>query len=73
MELNQEKLNDFLGRAVVDFGAAMHAGLVVIGEKLGLYKALAGAGEPLVRTAFGFTASNCASAAGRRPMSELAG
>jgi SAM-dependent methyltransferase len=47
MELNQEKLNDFLGRAVVDFGAAMHAGLVVIGEKLGLYKALAGAGEPL--------------------------
>lgn len=41
MELNQEKLNDFLGRAVVDFGATMHAGLVVIGEKLGLYKALA--------------------------------
>jgi len=47
MELNQQKLNDFLGRAVVDFGAAMHAGLVVIGEKLGLYKALAAAGEPI--------------------------
>jgi hypothetical protein len=41
MELNQDRLNDFLGRAVVDFGAAMHAGLVVIGERLGLYKALA--------------------------------
>jgi SAM-dependent methyltransferase len=47
MELNQQKLNDFLGRAVVDFGATLHAGLVVIGEKLGLYKALAEAGEPL--------------------------
>jgi SAM-dependent methyltransferase len=41
MELNQQKLNDFLGRAVVDIGATLHAGLVVIGEKLGLYKALA--------------------------------
>ena len=47
MQLNEQKLNDFLGRAVVDFGAAMHAGLVVIGEKLGLYKALAEACEPL--------------------------
>jgi 2-polyprenyl-3-methyl-5-hydroxy-6-metoxy-1,4-benzoquinol methylase len=46
MELNQQKLNDFLGRAVVDIGATLHAGLVVIGEKLGLYKTLA-AGEPL--------------------------
>jgi SAM-dependent methyltransferase len=41
MELNQQKLNDFLGKAVVDIGATLHAGLVVIGEKLGLYKALA--------------------------------
>ncbi|MEO8035622.1 MAG: SAM-dependent methyltransferase, partial [Acidobacteriota bacterium] len=41
MELNQEKLNAFMGRAVVDIGATLHAGLVVIGEKLGLYKALA--------------------------------
>ena len=44
MELNQEKLNDFLGKAVVDIGATLHAGLVVIGEKLGLYKALAEGG-----------------------------
>ncbi len=41
MELNQQKLNEFLGLAVVDIGATLHAGLVVIGEKLGLYKALA--------------------------------
>jgi SAM-dependent methyltransferase len=44
MELNQDKLNDFLGRAVVDIGATLHAGLVIIGEKLGLYKALAESG-----------------------------
>ena len=43
MEINQEKLNEFMGRAVVDIGATLHAGLVVIGEKLGLYKALVGA------------------------------
>ena len=41
MQLNEQKLNDFLGKAVVDIGATLHAGLVVIGEKLGLYKALA--------------------------------
>lgn len=44
MELNQQKLNDFLGKAVVDIGATLHAGLVVIGEKLGLYKAIAEGG-----------------------------
>jgi SAM-dependent methyltransferase len=44
MELNQERLNDFLGKAVVDFGAILHGGLVVIGEKLGLYKTLAKSG-----------------------------
>jgi SAM-dependent methyltransferase len=47
MELDQDKLNAFMGRAVVDIGATMHAGLVLIGEKLGLYKALNGAKAPL--------------------------
>jgi SAM-dependent methyltransferase len=47
MELNEDKLNEFLGRAVVDFGATLHAGLVVIGEKLGLYKALGSDDGPL--------------------------
>ncbi len=41
MAVDQEKLNAFLGRFVGDLGAAVHAGMVVIGEKLGLYKALA--------------------------------
>src|SRR3984885_9796980 len=39
--LNMDKLNAFVGQFVVDLGAAVHAGMVVIGEKLGLYKALA--------------------------------
>jgi 2-polyprenyl-3-methyl-5-hydroxy-6-metoxy-1,4-benzoquinol methylase len=40
-EINDAKLNEFMGRAVADMGAAMHAALVVIGDKLGLYKAMA--------------------------------
>jgi SAM-dependent methyltransferase len=38
------KLGAFMEKAVVDMGAAMHATLVVVGDKLGLYKAMAGAG-----------------------------
>ncbi|MDR4479563.1 MAG: methyltransferase domain-containing protein [Nitrospira sp.] len=41
MAPNTEKLNEFLGRFVSDLGATFHAGMVVIGEKLGLYQALA--------------------------------
>ncbi|TAH36773.1 MAG: class I SAM-dependent methyltransferase [Planctomycetota bacterium] len=44
MSINEAKLHDFMGKAVTDMGAALHAGLVVIGDKLGLYKAMAGAG-----------------------------
>ena len=39
--LDMNKLNAFVGQFVSDLGAAGHAGMVVIGEKLGLYKALA--------------------------------
>jgi SAM-dependent methyltransferase len=41
MAIDMDKLNAFLGRFVADLGAAAHTGMVVIGEKLGLYKALA--------------------------------
>src|ERR1700760_4862639 len=41
--VDMNKLNAFIGQFVADLGAAAHAGMVVIGEKLGLYKALAGA------------------------------
>jgi SAM-dependent methyltransferase len=40
--LDMNKLNAFIGQFVTDIGAAVHAGMVVIGERLGLYKALAG-------------------------------
>jgi SAM-dependent methyltransferase len=39
-----DKLNDFMGKMVGDMGAAMTAALVVLGDHLGLYKALAGRG-----------------------------
>ena len=39
--LDMDKLNNFIGKFVTDLGAAVHTGMVVIGEKLGLYKALA--------------------------------
>jgi SAM-dependent methyltransferase len=39
--LDMNKLNNFIAQFVTDLGASVHAGMVVIGEKLGLYKALA--------------------------------
>jgi ubiquinone/menaquinone biosynthesis C-methylase UbiE len=41
--IDMTKLNAFMGQFVSDLGAAVHSGMVVIGEKLGLYKALAAA------------------------------
>ena len=41
MALNPQKLDELLGRGISDFGATFHAALVSIGDKLGLYKALA--------------------------------
>jgi SAM-dependent methyltransferase len=42
--IDEAKLEAFMGRAVADMGAIISAPLMVIGEKLGLYKAMAGAG-----------------------------
>ena len=47
--VDEEKLVLFLGKVIEDFGAALSSGLVYIGVKLGLYKAMAGAG-PLTPT-----------------------
>ncbi|MGA2214153.1 MAG: methyltransferase domain-containing protein [Bryobacteraceae bacterium] len=44
MQIDHAKLEQFLGQVVGELGAAMNAALVLIGEKLGLYKAMAGAG-----------------------------
>jgi SAM-dependent methyltransferase len=42
--IDESKLEAFMGQAVTDMGAVVSAPLFVIGEKLGLYKAMAGAG-----------------------------
>ena len=42
--IDETKLNAFMGQAVQDMGAAIHASLIVIGDKLGLYKAMDAAG-----------------------------
>jgi len=44
--IDESKLNEFMGRFVGDLGAALSAALVVIGDRLGLYRAL-GDGEPV--------------------------
>src|ERR1700730_9746375 len=44
MSINQDTLHEFLGKAIVDFGATFNAALIRIGDRLGLYKALAKSG-----------------------------
>jgi 2-polyprenyl-3-methyl-5-hydroxy-6-metoxy-1,4-benzoquinol methylase len=44
MAVDPEKLNAFMGKFVGDLGAGMHAALAVMGDRLGLYKAMAAAG-----------------------------
>jgi SAM-dependent methyltransferase len=44
MQIEQARLEKFMGQALGELGAAMNAALVIIGDKLGLYKAMAGAG-----------------------------
>src|SRR5918992_3044735 len=43
-KLDQEKVEAFLERFIGDLGAAAHAATVTVGERLGLYRALAGGG-----------------------------
>jgi SAM-dependent methyltransferase len=44
MDVNPDKLNAFMGKMLGDVGAAMNASLMLLGDKLGLYKALAAKG-----------------------------
>ncbi len=44
--IDPDNMNAFLGRAVQDMGAAIQAPLILIGDKLGLYRAMAD-GEPV--------------------------
>src|SRR5579872_1256516 len=38
--IDMAKLNEFMGKAVGDMGASMHAVLILLGDRLGLYKAM---------------------------------
>jgi SAM-dependent methyltransferase len=44
LNVDEAKLNEFMGKALADMGAAANLSLVLIGDRLGLYKAMAGAG-----------------------------
>jgi len=44
MDVDMEKVHAFVGKAMGDLGSALTASLVVIGDKVGLYRAMAGAG-----------------------------
>ena len=48
-EINEDKMHEFLGKVVGDFGASLGSSLAYLGQKLGLYKALADGG-PLTPT-----------------------
>src|ERR1041385_9025414 len=45
--IDNEKLQQFMGKILSDFGGAASAVLVHIGDKLGLYKAMSDFGKPI--------------------------
>jgi SAM-dependent methyltransferase len=42
--INEDRLNAFIGQVVTELGATVNAALIVLGDRLGLYRAMAGAG-----------------------------
>lgn len=74
MSLDETRLHTLLGKMVNDMGAAAVAPLVILGDKLGLYKSLAAAGplstEDLAQqtgTTERYVREWCANGAPRRP------
>ena len=55
MEVNEDRLNSFMGKMLGDVGAAMNASLMLLGDKLGLYRALARNGPMDAATLAGAT------------------
>src|ERR671929_1434666 len=45
--IDNEKLQQFVGKVLTDFGGAASAVLAYIGDKLGLYKAMSDFGKPI--------------------------
>jgi SAM-dependent methyltransferase len=58
LEINEDKMHEFLGKVVGDFGASLSSVLGYIGQKLGLYEALANSN--------GLTSSELAEATGTK-------
>jgi 2-polyprenyl-3-methyl-5-hydroxy-6-metoxy-1,4-benzoquinol methylase len=46
-KINEQKLHDFMLKSVGDIASTMSAMLVIIGDRLGLYKAMAESGQPI--------------------------
>src|SRR5271170_4085117 len=44
MAVDEAKMGAFMGKMVGELGAAMQVALVLVGDRLGLYKAMSGAG-----------------------------
>ena len=44
LNIDDAKLNEFMGKALGELGAAINTALVILGDRLGLYKAMAGVG-----------------------------
>ena len=42
--MDEQKLMEFVGKAVTDVGSLLGGAMVVLGDRLGLYRAMAGAG-----------------------------
>ena len=46
-KIDEKKLNDFMLKAIGDIASTISAVLVIIGDRLGLYKAIAESGQPI--------------------------
>ena len=46
-KIKEQKLHDFMLKAVGDIASTMSAMLLIIGDRLGLYKAMAESGQPI--------------------------
>ena len=56
--VDEAKLNEFIGKSVGEWGAAMGSLLTFAGDKLGLFKAMAGAGAMTPDELAGKTGTN---------------
>ncbi|HSF49822.1 MAG TPA: hypothetical protein VLA74_03600 [Nitrososphaeraceae archaeon] len=46
-KIDEQKLNEFMQKAAGDIASTLSAMLLIIGDRLGLYKTMADSGKPL--------------------------